>query len=69
MTREERIKGAIQEFMTNQAKLGDRGRKWKAVKLFSLDRDDPQGKRTGDFMTSKGRKLYANRQEETREGQ
>ena len=53
MTREERIKGEIQEFMTNQAKHGERSRMRKAVKLFSVDRDQPWEKRTGNFMTAK----------------
>jgi hypothetical protein len=42
MTREERIKGKIKEFMTEQAKHGKRGRMRKAVKPFSLDRDNPR---------------------------
>ena len=40
MTREERIKGTTEKYRTNQAKHGERNRKWKAVKLFSLDRDE-----------------------------
>jgi hypothetical protein len=44
-TREERIKGAVEKYLTNQAKQGKRGRKWKAVKLFSIDRYEPQRER------------------------
>jgi len=42
MTREERLKGAVEKYLTNQAKQGKRGRKWKAVKLFSVERYKPR---------------------------
>ena len=43
MTREERIKGAVQEFMAKHERQGKRTRKRKSVKLFSVD--EPQRER------------------------
>ena len=43
MTREERIKGAVQEFMAKHKRQGKRTRKRKSVKLFSVD--EPQRER------------------------
>lgn len=54
MTREERIKGAIQEFMANYERRGQRRRRSKTVKLFSVDGEDQRGTQKGNLLTAKG---------------